>query len=97
MNPRVIDYDEMKRDVAGIVDDVYSGGTVLLQEAQAQTPAAALISYESYLAVQQYLEELDEVRMAEEALEEYRRDPSTAMSWEDAKAELRDEGLLDGE
>lgn len=39
-------------------------------------------------------EDLRDVRIAEAALEEYRRDPSTAISWEEAKKILRAEGLI---
>jgi prevent-host-death family protein len=95
MNARTISYDDVRRDVAGVVNDVYSGGTVLLQEAD--KTVAAIISYEDYLALQEELEELRDIRLAEAALEEYRRDPSSAIPWEEAREILRTDGLIDGE
>jgi prevent-host-death family protein len=95
MNSRIITYDEIRQDVAGIVDEVKTGGTVLVQEAN--QPVAAIISYADFMALREQLEDLEDIRIAEAALEEYRRDPSTAIPWETVKAELRAEGLLDGE
>lgn len=93
MNARVVSYDDMRRDVAGVVDAVYSGGTVLLQEAN--KPVAAIISFEDYVALQQQLEDLHDARIADAAYERYLADPSSAISWEEAKDILRADGLLD--
>ena len=95
MNVRTVSYEDVQRDVAGVVNDVYTGGTVLLQEADKSM--AAIISFDDYLALQEELEELRDIRLAEAALKEYRQDPSTAITWDAAKAILRDDGLIDGE
>jgi prevent-host-death family protein len=95
MSIRVITYDEMQRDVAGVLNDVNSGGTVLLKEAD--KPVAAIISFDDYLVLQEALEDLHDIRIAEAALEEYRHHPSTAIPWDEAKSILRAEGLLDEE
>lgn len=77
MNARIISYDDVRKDVAGVVSDVYSGGTVLIQEAN--KPVAAIISFENYLALREQLDEdrtarvtdEDWERAALEVLEEY--------------------------
>ena len=95
MNTRTVSYEDVQKDVAGVVNDVYTGGTVLLQEADKSM--AAIISFDDYLALQEELEELRDIRLAEAALKEYRQDPSTAITWDAAKEILRDDGLIDGE
>lgn len=95
MNARVITYDDIRQDVEGVVISTVTGGSVVLDEAN--KPVAAIISFDDYMALQEQLEDLRDIRAAEAALEEYRRDPSTAIPWEIVKAELRAEGLLDGE
>lgn len=60
-------------------------------------PVAALIPFELYEAL---LDEIDNLRAARRAAalyEEYKRDPSTARSWEEVRAELLAEGLPDEE
>lgn len=57
---------------------------------------AAVIPYEDYLAVQDALDEARDLRQARAILKEWRQDPSTSKPWEQLKAELIAEGLLDG-
>ena len=54
-----------------------------------------MISYGDYTALQEELDELRAVREALEAYEEWERDPSTAKPWEQVKAQLIEEGLMD--
>jgi len=58
-------------------------------------PLIAMISYQDYTALQEELDELRAERRALEAYEEWQRDPSTAKPWEEVKAELIAEGLMD--
>lgn len=95
MNAKVISSEDMRNDWPNVVGNVVSGGTVVVE--QANRPVAAVIPYEDFIALQEQLEDLYDIRMAEAALEEYERDPSTAIPWEEAKAALRAEGLLDEE
>lgn len=60
------------------------------------TPTAALIPYEDYQAVHEYLDDLRASRRAKAAMEEWERDPSTARDWDEIKAEMIRDGLLDG-
>jgi prevent-host-death family protein len=58
-------------------------------------PTVAVIAFEDYLNLQ---EELDDLRAAQRAsliYEEWKRDPSTARPWDEVKAELITEGVLD--
>jgi prevent-host-death family protein len=60
-------------------------------------PAAALIAYEDYLALQDELDELRAARRAEETVAAWRADPSIARPWTEVEAELVTKGLLDAE
>ena len=59
-------------------------------------PIVAVIPYEDYLAVQDALVELRDARSVAAAYAEWKLDPSTGEDWEAIKAELTEEGLLDG-
>ena len=59
-------------------------------------PVVALVSYEDFLAVQDALADIQMERRAAAAYQEWKDDPSTAIPWEDFKAELIEEGLLNG-
>jgi prevent-host-death family protein len=58
---------------------------------------AAVIPYADYEAILEELEEKRADRRAIKAYEEYKRDPSGAMAWEEFEAELVAEGLLDAD
>lgn len=51
--------------------------------------------YYNYEARQEHLEDLRDAEIADAAYERYLSDPSAAVSWEEAKAILRADGLLD--
>jgi PHD/YefM family antitoxin component YafN of YafNO toxin-antitoxin module len=95
MNARIMSSDDIRRDWHEVVGNVTSGGTVVVQDANQDV--AAIIPIEYFLALREQIEELEDIRNAENALEEYRRDPSTAISLEEAEAILRADGLLDEE
>ncbi|KXK51964.1 MAG: hypothetical protein UZ13_01520 [Chloroflexi bacterium OLB13] len=58
-------------------------------------PRYALIEYELYLALQEAIEEWYAGQRAAAAYEEWLQDPSTARPWEEVKAEMIAEGLID--
>lgn len=60
-------------------------------------PAAALIAYEDYLALQGELEELRAARRADAIVAAWRADPSIVRPWDEIEAELVARGLLDAE
>ena len=59
------------------------------------TPSAVGGVLDDFLELEEMLEELRDIREAQIALEEWRRDPSTARPWEEVKADLIADGLLD--
>jgi len=59
------------------------------------TPTAALIPYEDYLALQEQLDDLRAARRAEAALEKWERDPSSARDFSEFEAEMIRNGLWD--
>jgi prevent-host-death family protein len=68
------------------------GGIVITEHGQ---PIAAVIDYEDWLALEEALDDLYTARRADAAFAEYQRDPSGARAWDDFRAELVAEGLLD--
>jgi hypothetical protein len=62
------------------------GGTIVVMERYGK-PLMAMIPYDDYLALQEQLEDLRDLRLAEAAHARYKRDPSSARSWEEVKAE----------
>jgi prevent-host-death family protein len=60
-------------------------------------PVSVLIDFEDYEAIKAELDDLRAARQASAAVEAWKADPSTAMLWEDFKAELIEKGLLDAE
>ena len=77
-----------------LLDQVHSADMVITRYGK---PAAVVIDYEDWLAVQEELDDLRAARRAVEAVEEWERNPSTAKPWNVFKAELKAEGLLDAD
>ena len=85
MQTKVMSSEEIRSDWRNVADTVV-GGTVVVMERYGK-PLMAIIPYADYLALQEQLEDLRDLRMAEAAYDEYKRDPSSARSWEEVKAE----------
>ena len=60
-------------------------------------PAAALIDYDDYHALQEELEELRSARRAHAALDRWRQDPASGSPYAQIRQELIADGLLDAE
>jgi prevent-host-death family protein len=84
MSEKVMQADAVRSEWRDVMDQVVAGGTVLVE--RYRKPVVAVISYEDYLAVRETLEDLQDIRLAEAALAEYRRDPSRAMPVEEYMA-----------
>lgn len=95
MNAQRMTSDDLRRDWQRVVGSVRTGGTVVIEEAN--KAVAVVIPVEYFEALQEQIENLQDIRAAEAAIEEYRRDPSTAISWEEAKAILREDKPADGQ
>jgi prevent-host-death family protein len=58
-------------------------------------PVAVIIPVEDYKQLQDELDDLRAGRRAAAAYEEWKRDPSTARTYEEIRKDLVDDGLLD--
>jgi hypothetical protein len=95
MDTKIMEAEAVRREWREVIDTVLAGSNVVV--GIDNKPLVAVIHYEDYLALQEQIEDLQDVRLAEAADAEYLRDPSTAIPWEQAKADLRADGLLDDE
>jgi prevent-host-death family protein len=77
----------------GVIDAAVAGENVIIE--RYGKPTAVVISYQDFAAIEEIMEDLRDAREVEAALEEWRRDPTTARPWEEIKAEFIAEGLLD--
>ena len=85
MQTKTMSSEEVRSEWRNVADTVMSG-TVVVMERYGK-PLMAMIPYVDYLALQEQLEDLRDLRAAEAAHADYKRDPSSARSWEDVKAE----------
>ena len=85
MQPKVMSSEAVRSDWRNVADTVV-GGTVVVMERYGK-PLMAMIPYADFIALQEQLEDLRDLRVAEMAHAEYKLDPSSARSWEDVKAE----------
>ncbi len=99
MTIKVMSSDAARSGWRDVVDHVVAGGTVLVR--RYKKPVAAVIPYADFVALQEQLEDLYDVRAADAAYAEYKRDPSTARPIEeliaewDARDAVQDENLSD--
>lgn len=92
MQAQTMKSEEARLAWRNILDAAHAGEDVVIQ--RYNKPTAVLISYEDYVAV---LEELDEIRFArraQKAYDEWKQDPTTAVPWEEAKAQLLADGVI---
>lgn len=91
--PITIDSRQARKRWRDMMDAAVMGDAVVIS--RYRTPQAVLINYEDYLALQDELDDLRDARLARAAYEEWKRDPSTAIDWEEAKAQLIADGVID--
>ena len=93
MATTVYSSDKARARWRDVIDAAVAGENVIIE--RYGKPAAAIIPYQDFLELEEMLEDLHDIREAQIALDEWRRDPSTARPWEDVKADLIADGLLD--
>ncbi len=94
MTQTILSSREARTRWRDVLDAVNQGKTDVVIERYGK-PVAAVIAYQDYEALLEELEDLRDVRYAVAAYEEWLQDPSTARPYEDIRAELIAEGLLD--
>jgi prevent-host-death family protein len=93
MTVMVIGSQEARSKWRDLLDDATAGKGAIIE--RSGRPVAVLIPYEDYEAILEELEDMRAGRHAIEAYEEWERDPSTAIPYEEFRAQLVAEGLLD--
>lgn len=94
MDVTILDSRQARNHWRDLLDKVYTGVSDVIIERNGK-PVAAMIPAEDYEALLDELDDLRAGRIAAQAYEEWKRDPSTATPWEQVRAELISEGLLD--
>lgn len=87
---------QLKNEASEIIRSVREQKTEYIITLRGE-PVSVLIDYEDWLALQDELDDLRSARRADAVLDEYLRDPSTALPYSEIRAELVAEGLLDEE
>lgn len=85
MQAKVMSSEAIRSDWRNVSDTVMGGNIVVME--RYGKPLMAMIPYADFLALQEQLEDLRDLRAAEAAHAEYQRDPSSARSWDEVKAE----------
>lgn len=94
MTVRVLDSNRARALWREILDKAQAGDENVVVERYGKR-VAAVIAYDDFVALEDELDDLRAARRAGAAYEEYRRDPSQAIPWEQLETELVAEGLLD--
>jgi len=95
MRAQIMKSDEARLKWRDLIDAAMAGSDIVIE--RYNKPAAVVIPFEDYVALQEELEDLRAGRRAQDAHREWLADPSTGEYWETIKAELISEGLLTSE
>jgi prevent-host-death family protein len=87
---QIMKSDEARLKWRDLIDRALSGADTVIE--RYNKPAAVVIPFEDYAALQEELEDLRAGRRAEAAYQEWVDDPTTGEDWEKVKAELLSEG-----
>ena len=89
-----IDSNEARLQWRGILDNAEKGDAVITRYGK---PVAVVISYDAWMGIQEELEDWRASQRVQEAIDEWRRNPSTARPWSEIQQEMIAEGLLDAD
>ena len=92
MTLATLDSNEARLQWRGLLDQAEKGDAVITRYGK---PVAVVIGYEAWRGVQDELEDFRTRHRIQEAIDEWRRDPSTARPWAEIQQEMIAEGLLD--
>jgi prevent-host-death family protein len=95
MQAQIMKSDEARLKWRDLIDAAMAGSDIVIE--RYNKPAAVVIPFEDYVALQEELEDLRSGRRAQAAHEEWLEDASTGEDWKTVKAELISEGLLTSE
>jgi PHD/YefM family antitoxin component YafN of YafNO toxin-antitoxin module len=86
MAERVMQSESVEVAGQNVLADVIAGTHVLVE--REHEPVAVVIGYAEYVAFQEAVEDLYDLRAAEAGYAEYLRDPESAVDWETLRKEL---------
>ena len=87
----VIGANEIRIKLRDVLDGIKEQDVVIERYGR---PVATVISFDDYRAILETLEDVRDTREALAAVAEYERDPTTAESWEELRAQWVKEGIL---
>ena len=87
-----INSDDVRLQWREVIENVGKVDTIVTRY---RKPTAVVIDYDAWLGVQDELEDFRTRHRIQEAIDEWRRDPSTARPWAEIQQEMIAEGLLD--
>lgn len=87
-----LDSNEARLQWRGMLDHAEKRDAVITRYGK---PIAVVIGYEAWLGVQEELEDYRTRQRLQQAIDEWRQDPSTARPWSEIQQEMIAEGLLD--
>jgi prevent-host-death family protein len=93
MNAKLMGAEEVRREWRAVVDSVVAGEDVIVE--RYSRPTVAVIPYADYEAILEELEDLRAARRADAIRDAWLSGQVKGIPWEEAKAELRANGLLD--
>jgi prevent-host-death family protein len=94
MTVQVLDSNKARTKWRDILDAAHAGTVDIVVERYGK-PMVAVIAYEDFLALQDELDDLRAGRRVAEAYGAWQADPGRGTPYEDFRAELVAEGLLD--
>ena len=91
---QVLDSNRARTQWRDILDSAHAGTVDIVVERYGK-PMVAVIAYEDFVALQDELDDLRAGRRATDAYEAWKQDPSRGTPYEEFRAELVADGLLD--
>ena len=91
-----VDSNRARTQWRDVLDAATTGASDIVIERYGK-PVAVVIAYDDFVALQDELDDLRAARRAAQTYEDWKNDPSRGRPWDEVKAELIAEGLLDAE